>query len=121
MAWARRIVLTPASDRPKCLTFPAFTRSLTAPATSSDRYLGIDAVLVEKIYSIGAKTLQHPIDDELDVVGLAVEPRQSFSACRIYVPAELGANHHLVAHALESFPRISSEVKGPYDSAVSKK
>ena len=34
-AWARRIVSTPASDRPKCLTLPCRISSLTAPATSS--------------------------------------------------------------------------------------
>jgi hypothetical protein len=34
-AWARRIVCGPASDRPKCCTFPAPIRSVTAPATSS--------------------------------------------------------------------------------------
>jgi hypothetical protein len=34
-ACARRIVRAPASDRPKCRTFPASTSSLTAPATSS--------------------------------------------------------------------------------------
>ena len=34
-AWARRIVLAPASERPKCLTLPSAMRSLTAPATSS--------------------------------------------------------------------------------------
>ena len=34
-AWARRIVCTPASDSPKCLTLPSPIRSLTVPATSS--------------------------------------------------------------------------------------
>ena len=34
-AWARRMVCTPASERPKCLTLPAAISSLTAPATSS--------------------------------------------------------------------------------------
>ena len=34
-AWARRIVCTPASDRPKCLTLPAAISSFTVPATSS--------------------------------------------------------------------------------------
>ena len=35
MAWARRIVWTPASDSPKCFTLPCWISSLTAPATSS--------------------------------------------------------------------------------------
>ena len=34
-ACARRIVFTPASDRPKCLTLPCVIKSFTAPATSS--------------------------------------------------------------------------------------
>src|ERR1700722_1477079 len=34
-AWARRMVLTPASESPKCFTFPCWIRSFTAPATSS--------------------------------------------------------------------------------------
>ena len=34
-AWARRMVSTPASDRPKCHTLPAATCSPTAPTTSS--------------------------------------------------------------------------------------
>src|SRR5258708_39438118 len=34
-ACARRIVCTPASDKPKCLTLPSAIRFLTAPATSS--------------------------------------------------------------------------------------
>ena len=35
MAWARRIVCAPASDRPNYLTLPSLIRSFTAPATSS--------------------------------------------------------------------------------------
>ena len=34
-AWARRIVLAPASESPKCLTLPSLIKSFTAPATSS--------------------------------------------------------------------------------------
>ncbi len=34
-AWARRIVLTPASESPKCFTLPSAISSFTAPATSS--------------------------------------------------------------------------------------
>ena len=34
-AWARRILATPASERPKWRTLPAAIRSFTAPATSS--------------------------------------------------------------------------------------
>ena len=34
-AWARAMVSVPASESPKCLTFPAATSSPTAPATSS--------------------------------------------------------------------------------------
>src|SRR5271170_4494666 len=40
IAWARRIVPTPASESPKCLTLPCRIRSLTAPATSSIGTLG---------------------------------------------------------------------------------
>ena len=39
-AWARRMVLAPASDRPKCLTLPSAIKSLTMPATSSIGTLG---------------------------------------------------------------------------------
>jgi hypothetical protein len=34
-ACARRIVSAPASESPKCLTFPCWIRSRTVPATSS--------------------------------------------------------------------------------------
>src|SRR5215212_6557701 len=34
-AWARRIVRMPASERPKCRTFPSSMSSFTVPATSS--------------------------------------------------------------------------------------
>src|ERR1700761_5945555 len=39
-AWARRMVLAPASERPKCFTLPAWIKSLTAPAVSSMGLLG---------------------------------------------------------------------------------
>ena len=39
-ACARRMVCTPASDRPKCRTLPSWMSSRTAPATSSIGTLG---------------------------------------------------------------------------------
>src|SRR5580692_9951745 len=56
----------------------------------------IDAVLVEKIDVVRAKTSQHRVRCALDVLRLAVEPGAE-ARLRINVKAELGGDHNLVA------------------------
>ena len=97
-ACARRIVPAAASDRPKCFTLPASISSFTAPATVLDRHVGIDAMLVEEVDAVGLEPLQHALGRALDVVGAAVEARAALARVGIDVPAELGGDHHLVAH-----------------------
>ena len=80
-ACARRIVSTPASDRPKCLTLPSRIRSFTAPATSSIGTFGIDAVLVEQVDAVDPEPLQRCLGTRLDVLGPAVQTRRC-SPCR---------------------------------------
>jgi hypothetical protein len=51
-AGVRRIVCTPASESLKCLTFPSWIRSFTAPATSFNRDIRVDTVLTGQIDSL---------------------------------------------------------------------
>ena len=68
-----------------------------------DRDLRVDAVLVEEIDAIGAKALEHALDDQLDVLRAAVEPRAALAGLQIDVPAELGRDHDLVAERRHAF------------------
>ena len=72
-AWARRMVLAAASERPKCLTLPSAMRSLTAPATSSIGHVRVDPMLVVEIDGVDPQARQRAFDDLLDVRGPALE------------------------------------------------
>src|SRR5712692_8555983 len=94
-AWARRMLATPASERPKNRTFPCLTRSPTAPATSS-----IDTVLIEEIDVVGAEPEQGALHRLADML----RPAGCFGADLLSVletKAKFGADYHLVAPALE--------------------
>ncbi len=68
-----------------------------------DRDLRVDAMLIEEIDAVGAKTLEHALDRELDVVRAAVEARAPRARLRIDVPAELGGDDHLVPEGRDAF------------------
>ncbi|KAG1317983.1 hypothetical protein G6F63_015422 [Rhizopus arrhizus] len=59
-ACARRIVCTPASDRPKCLTLPSAIKSLTVPATSSMGTSGSTRCWYSKSITSVFKRLREP-------------------------------------------------------------
>jgi len=46
-------------------------------------------VLIKEVDAISAKAQKHSLNDELDVLGLTVEPRATFACFEIYVPTEL--------------------------------
>jgi hypothetical protein len=56
---------------------------LDRPCYVFDRHLRIDPVLVEQIYAIGAQTLEHALDGELNVLRPAIEPRASLARLQI--------------------------------------
>ena len=60
-------------------------------------------MLIEEIDAIGAKPLEHTFDSELDVLGLAVEPRTPLTRLEIDVPAELRCDHDLVSERGDAF------------------
>ena len=68
-----------------------------------DRDLRVDAMLIEEIDAVGAKTLEHALDRELDVVRAAVEAAAPRARLRIDVPAELGGDDHLVPEWRDAF------------------
>ena len=72
-ACARRIVCTPASDRPKCLTLPCPNQLLHRARHVLDRHLGVDPVLVEEIDRVDLEPLERGLGDLLDVLRPAVQ------------------------------------------------
>src|SRR5688572_1986187 len=66
-----------------------------------DGHVGVDPVLVEQIDSVSAQAPQHAVHHPPDVIWLAVETFESLARFLIYVPAELGGDHHLIANALQ--------------------
>ena len=83
-ACARRIVCTPASDRPKCFTLPCPDQVLHRAGDVLDRHFGIDAVLVEQIDGVDLEPLERGVGDLLDVLGPAVQAR---AACPSWIDA----------------------------------
>ena len=116
-ACARRIVCTPASDSPKCLTLPSRISSFTAPATSSIGTFGIDAVLIEEIDRVGLEPLQRRLGDLADVRGPAVQTRL---LAVLELEAELGRDDDLIAHGRQRFADQLFVRERPVPSAVSK-
>ena len=66
-ACARRIVCTPASERPKCLTLPCLDQVLHRSGDVFDRHIRIDAVLIEQVDRIDLEPLERGLGDLLDV------------------------------------------------------
>src|SRR4051794_9293687 len=69
-------------------------------------------MLIEKIDAVGAKALERPLDSELDVLGSAVEPRESLTGLQINVPAEFRGDHDLVAEGLDTLAQYALALKG---------
>ena len=65
-----------------------------------DRHVRVDAVLVEEVDDLDPQPLQRRVADLADVLGPAVEARLLLRL-GIDIEAELGGDHHLVAHRLQ--------------------
>ena len=105
---SRRSVSSPISERPQCRTLPCVHQVLDRAGDVLDRDLGIDPVLVEEVDAVGPQALEHPLDRELDVLGLAVEPRPPLTRLEVDVPAELGGDHDLSRNGATPSPRMRS-------------
>jgi hypothetical protein len=75
---------------------------LDRPRDVLDGNLRIDPVLVEEVDAVGAEALEHSFDGELDVLGLAVEPRAPLACLEVDVPAEFGRDHDLVSEGRDT-------------------
>ena len=53
------------------------------------------------------------LDDELDVLWLAVESRTSLAGLQVDVPAELRGDHNLVAERRHAFTEDALDLEGP--------
>ena len=100
-ACARRIVCTPASERPKCLTLPSLDQVLHRSRHVFDRHVRIDAVLIEQVDDIDLEPLERGLGDLLDVLRPAVQPGPLSPA------AGSSLNPNLVA--ITTCPRNGSE------------
>ena len=78
-----------------------------------DRDGRVDAVLVKEVDAVGLQSLQHSIDDNADVFGLAVQSGKSLPGFLVDVPAELGGDHDIVAERLHRFPKDPFHLMGP--------
>ena len=114
-AWARRIVCTPASERPKCLTLPCLDQFLHRARHVFDRHVRVDAVLIEQVDGVDLEPLERALGGLLDVLRPAVQarplPGRSSSGSR--------SNPNLVAittcsrKGARASPTSSSFVNGP--------
>ena len=103
-AWARRIVCTPASERPKCFTLPCLDQFLHRTGHVLDRHVGIDAVLVEQVDGLDPEPLERALGRLLDVLRPAVQARLARPlVVSAQVEPELGGDHHLLAERGERF------------------
>jgi len=65
-----------------------------------DRYIRIDAVLVEQVDRVGPESLQRSLDAALDCLGSAVK---AAAVVALQVESELGRDHDLLAYGDECF------------------
>src|ERR1039457_5648124 len=70
-----------------------------------DGSVGVDAMLVKEVDSVGFKTFERGFDDLPDVLGTAVEGCPLTAVLGIGLKAELGGDDDLVAERSESFAR----------------
>ena len=98
-ACARRIVCSPASDKPEESHLP-FAHELRHRADDVlDRHLGIDTMLIQQIDAIGLQTAERAFHSLANVRGLAVHPCSA--AVLIDAESELGRDHEPVARTIE--------------------
>ena len=102
-AWARRIVCTPASERPKCLTLPCLNQLLHRSRHVFDRHVRVNPVLIEQIDGFHLEPLERALGDLLDVLRPAVEAQPSVPVWANVLESELGGDHHLLAEGSERF------------------
>ena len=98
-ACARRMVCTPASDRPKCLTLPCWISSFTVPATSSIGTFGSTRCWYRRSITSVRRRFERRVRRLPDVLGPAVQPLRL--ALRVEAEAELRRDHHVVADRLQ--------------------
>jgi hypothetical protein len=60
-------------------------------------------VLVQEVNTVGPQALQHVIHHDLDVVGPAIQARESLPGFLVDVPAKLRLNHDFVAEGAHRF------------------
>jgi hypothetical protein len=68
------------------------------------RHVGIDSMLVVEVDVIGAEPPQAALDRAANLSRLAVDAASMFARILVDIPAKLGRDLHLVAHAAERFP-----------------
>src|SRR6185312_2656780 len=67
------------------------------------RHVRVDAVLVVEIDVVGAEALQAALDGAADLLGAAVDVAAMRTGLLVDIPAELGRDQDLVAHAGKRF------------------
>ena len=101
-ACARRIVCTPASESPKCLTLPCLNQVFHCSCHVFDRHVRINAMLIEQIDRICLESLERRVGNLLDVLWPAI--RAPLSSVWTKRKTELGGYHHLTRER-EQAPR----------------
>ena len=78
--------------------FASLHQFLHQPGDVLDRYVRIDAVLIQEIDGVGLQTPQHRVDDGADVLRPAIEAPAALSRLWVDIPPELRRYHHLRAN-----------------------
>src|SRR5205809_5369731 len=78
-----------------------------------DRNLRIDAMLIQKIDAVRPQSLQRVLNDELDMVGFAVQPRESLPCLLIDVPSVLRCDPNLITKRLYGLAEDPLVLPGP--------
>ena len=107
-ACARRIVCSPASERPRKRTLPSRDERGHRADHVLDRHRGVDAVLVEQVDVVGPEPAQRALDGLADVLRAAVHAVDR--ALRVELEAELGRDDDAVARALERLERARQQL-----------
>jgi hypothetical protein len=110
-ARARRTVFTPASERPKCLTLPASTSSLTVPATSSIFRTRWAAHNV-RFHDTGSKRFHHPVVGELQLTYETMTLAGDRSLMLFVYTAEPGSRSPEAIDLLASWAATTGEAGG---------
>ena len=115
-ACARRIVCTPASERPKCLTLPCLNQFLHRAGDIFDRHVRVNAMLIEQVDGLDLEPLERAFDGLLDVLRPAVQARRTpcrDDRCRLRSKPNLVAITTCLRNGARASPTSSSFVNGP--------